>query len=747
MRFRVFLISFFYLCSAPMAIAGIYDYMSEKSYEAFVGKCNNLTPDTVEVMRQFAANCRVYNYTLLNLRGSIDEVAEQSFFMVAGETLIKQLNCDVDRAMSLSYSGNSEKLITEFAKKAPVLHELKKRMGSLAGQLQLLKGQVPNNPNGLPLSSKSSLAQKQYEEGQEELKQLTAASEAIQSSLPFGNQSAIRDLVDSISSQDIENPKRLHQKIITGYTTASNGFRKDRIKLAAQLNSKNGMNRETKESIIQDHDFVENLFTQNSIDPKQLTDFRCKMDAKYGAGTRLMDALLIGGSVVATAGAGALTNAGRAIVGASKLGRAQQILTVNSSRVLRASAIGLTSVTAYREIDKACLTSSPSELVVTRSESKAMCNNEEQEYKSLEEGNCVLALALSGLGMFTAKNLTDSGISGLMQYLKTSGVNTMIDSKAWSNAIQQTFGRLKLSSASVKQATVDTELSLTTMGAMFKKVDGPTFLDEAIEYKGINVVEKNGEKVRGQLYEIEALPAAAKSSGSQYALLHPEMAAHKAEIERLGYKMVVDSTLQLGPVQGYLDPTRKVVGIGPNANWSLFKHEFQHLEFDYFIADRIGRFVKIKREGKSLAELWKGQGRAVERLGMDSVRKIEKMLNEGHGSLAIDETLAVDAQLKAAGWKRYAPMTHAYMKSYAYSFQAKTEGTAGRVASVKDTLMLVGEVAVVAGVGGYVTAATFNPNNYLNILYRETGELFAQKQDGTWVEFVFDKRAMPRPIQ
>lgn len=747
MQLRALLIPIFILSYIPTALAGIYDFMSEKSYEAFVGQCNELTTDTVDVMRQFAANCRVSNYTLITLAGTIDEVAEKSFFIVAGTKLGRQLVCDEDRAMKLSYFENSEKLISEFATKVPALRELKQRIGSLAGQLQLLKGQVPNNPNGLPLSSKSLVAKKQYDEGQEELKKLTAASEAIQSSLPFGNQSAIRDLVDSITSQDIENPKLLHKKIIVGYTAASNGFRKNHQELRVQMSSANGMNRETKESIIQDHEFVEELLIQNSIDPKQLTDFRCKMEAKYGVGTRLMDTLLLGGSIVATAGAGALTNAGRAIVGASKLGRAQQILTANSSRVLRASAIGLTSVTAYREIDKACLASTPSELVVPMGESQSKCSNEEQEYKSIEEGNCVLALALSGLGLFTAKNLTDTGIAGLMQYLKTSGVNAVITSKHYKNSIAQEFGKLTLSSASIKQATIDTELSLTTMGAKFKRVNGPTALDEAIEYKGIIVVEKNGEKASGQLYEIQALPTAAKASGSQYALLHPEMAAHKAELERLGYKMVVDSTLQLGPVQGYLDPTRKVVGIGPHANWSLFKHEFQHVEFDHFISARIDKYVEMKKEGKSLAELWRGQGRAVERLGMASVRKIEKMLNEGHGSLAINETLAVDAQLKASGWKRYAPMTHGLTKSYAYSFQAKTEGTAGNVARVKDNLMLIGEMAVVAGVGSYVVIAKFNPNNYLNILYRETGELFAQKPDGTWVEFSFQKPVTRRPIQ
>lgn len=92
-------------------------------------------------------------------------------------------------------------------------------------------------------------------------------------------------------------------------------------------------------------------------------------------------------------------------------------------------------------------------------------------------------------------------------------------------------------------------------------------------------------------FEVESVGATNKpNSMNTLAWEHPEMAEKLAGLRARGYKLILDPSLSLnsgGGAGAFFSPGTKSLTIPHNSPWSVFLHEFEHLEFDHQITEKM----------------------------------------------------------------------------------------------------------------------------------------------------------------
>ncbi|MGK5082010.1 hypothetical protein WDW37_01800 [Bdellovibrionota bacterium FG-1] len=170
---------------------------------------------------------------------------------------------------------------------------------------------------------------------------------------------------------------------------------------------------------------------------------------------------------------------------------------------------------------------------------------------------------------------------------------------------------------------------------------------------------------RTHQYEItkDVLPQAGKASVDTLILKHPDLPRYIDELHQLGYKLVVDSSSGLpaingGSLGGYHNAGLKVISIDPSQAWNIFLHEFEHLKFDQKILKEVN-FSGLQAALKIpvTRELLKG-------LAKDNpmLAKTIALAKKGLSQTAVNETLAVEAELKALKAEGYHSLSKAYLE-------------------------------------------------------------------------------------
>ena len=178
----------------------------------------------------------------------------------------------------------------------------------------------------------------------------------------------------------------------------------------------------------------------------------------------------------------------------------------------------------------------------------------------------------------------------------------------------------------------------------------------------------------GHIYKVTKLPVSLGSrSSSANAFQHPEMEAYWEKVKALGYDLVIDSSLPHTGARAYFFNMKniKVIALQPDSKWREFRHEFQHLEFDAVIRPLFSELVRMRVEEKKdlLAAL---PSDIVSNIGVRKLEMIQSLIDSGIvDSLAINESLSIDAELQAMGWKRFLPFYGAPARRYAIEWQLK----------------------------------------------------------------------------
>src|SRR5689334_14575298 len=78
------------------------------------------------------------------------------------------------------------------------------------------------------------------------------------------------------------------------------------------------------------------------------------------------------------------------------------------------------------------------------------------------------------------------------------------------------------------------------------------------------------------------------------------MGIYLKQMKEWGYSREVDTSLGLSGADGWCSEELKVIALGPNTPWHVFRHEFQHARYNVF-HDRISREeaeAHIRRGGR-----------------------------------------------------------------------------------------------------------------------------------------------------
>jgi hypothetical protein len=310
----------------------------------------------------------------------------------------------------------------------------------------------------------------------------------------------------------------------------------------------------------------------------------------------------------------------------------------------------------------------------------------------------------------------------------------------------------EVNSVRVDSHARDVIARLDNMGVKFHETEGHTYLEQNAKDNLTNVITLPTEETKyGKILQIDDLPPAGKSTSySTNALLHPEMAEYKAKLEKMGYHLTIDTSIPFTGSGAYFSSFDNIVALRPNSTWQTFLHEFQHAEFDHYFGAHFGQLQEVVASGKNLNQVFPND--LVQTLGKDRVSKIQSLLEKGMTYTAVNETLSVDAELKAMGFHRYIPNSGAVQtEQYALKHQITelsglaesghplTAAQTKALAEAKkrydklSTYDLKAAATIGAGTGAVAGTAIAAALDYRQILYDEHGNVVAQKKDNTWV--------------
>lgn len=151
------------------------------------------------------------------------------------------------------------------------------------------------------------------------------------------------------------------------------------------------------------------------------------------------------------------------------------------------------------------------------------------------------------------------------------------------------------------------------------------------------------------------------------AFLHPDMPRYLKKLEEYGYSLVVDPATFGTRLGNYARRDLRVIALKPEATWLTFLHEFQHVEFNVKILDRLGDLSFEDAARRSPSEL-----RSILDMSNPMVARAMSLARRGWPKIAVNETLAVEVQLTAlrnAGYIPYLSYEYSQRRDYALQHQ------------------------------------------------------------------------------
>lgn len=213
-----------------------------------------------------------------------------------------------------------------------------------------------------------------------------------------------------------------------------------------------------------------------------------------------------------------------------------------------------------------------------------------------------------------------------------------------------------VNSTDVVKSTVSARAQLDKMGVKYSEVEVDTHLRNA-ELRGETTVKPDDDGIvdDGQVLEVTGLPKPrATGNVNTPAFSHPEMADYMNRLKQMGYRVVVDTSLNHTGAGGYMSPTEKFIAMEPDSTWQTFVHEYQHLEFQETIEPNFAKWAEAKKTtGATLESVVDAETKA--RIGPKKLARLEQLMDRELPRLAVNETLSSDAELRAMGFRRYSP--------------------------------------------------------------------------------------------
>lgn len=688
------------LMISGVARAGVFEAMSEGAYYLSNGFASCASVDEAKTASALAAareNCPPgVNHgkdplkPLADVAMKVEGSQEDQFFALLGRQQNAELLCAADFADKLK--AGDDKALEDLEKKFALLRHARQGMMVATREMQadpaLFTNRCPLSLNDPDLKPDAWRAEIQggkdlhYEVCRRMLTYRTAL-EAVSATIPLGGtqslQNLMRDfsLVEASGSEEERLRSGLRERLKAAYRGAATELRQEAGRMEGLWRSGGtGIDRKERGRLVSDPLLVQSVLRQSGRD-QDLRALACRADARYGSGaTALEDGLFIG-SFALSGGAALVARAGtvaaRAAMGLNSA-RAGGLLSLNAARALQITAAGAGGLSAYQEIDNAC---GPA----NREGVRAVGSGENQcvsapRIETLEKDSCYLAVGLGALGL--GASLAPELHAAAQKLRREPGAPSVAGrsddevvaaspraSAAGGAGSAEEFSPLKASktvSQAEVQRTHDESLArLAAMGVKTERIGTDTALEgdfwSRIELTDLPPGAASARGFRGEIHRITELPKpVSRGTPSTPALQHPEMAEALRRARELGYDVVLDTTVTKTGAGAYFDPFTRRIALKPNSTWATFQHELQHLEFSEYVRPNM---AKIRRIVDAKGDLTIGlPADVVADIGRERLQKIDSLIRRGvTPTNSIDESLSVDGDLRALGWRRYLPTT------------------------------------------------------------------------------------------
>lgn len=379
--------------------------------------------------------------SLTKMTPLIQDNLEDHFFRLLATQHARELNCAATFANQFATNKNhlAETLATNF----DLLREAKQ---ALVKETQLLsqnksvinKSPCPPSLDDLKPNPYFKEQKDEYYESCRAIIKARAAYQTILSSIPLSDVPSVKKFIEEYANTKnlsalIKKNGPLEKQIHQAYLNSENDLKTQAVKLQAIIkkNGGKGFNRFERNALLSDARVVAHVI-KNSSDDEDLKGLACRADARYGKGTDQLNTGLMVGSIALSAGAGVAMKVGSVaykVAQGSAAARASGIISLNSVRILQRSALGVDSVYAYSEIDKACQKNDRLNMKTASIDSDNSCVAT-LSIESLEQDNCILFASLAAIGVVavTASNSKLlSKLSNLVRPSKNAPTTEVLD--------------------------------------------------------------------------------------------------------------------------------------------------------------------------------------------------------------------------------------------------------------------------------------------------------------------------------
>ncbi|NUN05517.1 MAG: hypothetical protein HUU57_07130 [Bdellovibrio sp.] len=766
MLFRVFFLHFMiHFAAIPVVaqLADLYANFSKLTYEAVHG-CPQLKSENFNK----AAAC-----TLGNSAETVSDLAqinEEIFFAREAQDELQSLGCAIKTTQAVKINAAAlNGIAVDMAEKvllaAPLYSELRK------AKLELTRLQSQGSNNLRTLNRNHAL--QIMVQAENKVAYLEQSLAAITASLWMGSSHTIAKIfMDNVRAGAANKDTlatSLRSDLPVTLTKLRSEFESNRRTLEAQRKgpAKWDLSLQSKRVLLHRAQEQNSFQTQFPDSADLGRGMECRLEGKYGKGQEYVENMFLAGTLIASGGSALIPRAGFALRATVTRGVQMGRVSEQAGGILLKTSLALNASAALADIDKNCR--QKQDFVSKRS----LCEGDAQELataelENLEQGNCILAIGLSGAPLpliaGVGKALRGLKPPGLISSLAYKGDELLsregtflkvspLDISKYSQESEEYLKRVGLQSERittetlpnfVKNKKIDRLKKLkeqlakqersanvledkaggeTLQGALFgnsaKNYSGedgalenilshaqPLSREENIKLlkKEIAALEKDiraapervmdkpmsvlhdfaadfGVHVDGpvenySVLKITQLPATkGKALYNTPAILHPEMQKDLEDLRRIGVDVRIDPAMKaFNDEKAFFYDTsqaqaRRVINIGATAPYEVFKHEKTHALFSHYIKPKLDDLKKASSEGKSLDSIL--TEKEMQGFGKENLRNLERNLKRDNTELALNERLAVDAQLSEMGLMRYAPRA---VDTEAYGLRHQLEG-------------------------------------------------------------------------
>ena len=676
----VLILSLCYVFWMPAsAHAGVWETLARGSHQVFNSQCARPTatppPGGPTAGGLPAEECDPRTDPVRALQHDARHLNQDVFFAALAEERRLQDQCAVDFATELLRGSRFEDVASDFQDKVQLLAENMASTLRLDHQLSQIAQRRRVGTRGRREGDEAEM-----ERLRQQLRRHLAATAAIENSIPLGSHPEVSRFIQqevqrlgadafTLGGMSQAEPPplrpiergRFRAGLRDTLRRAQTAMWRDQNVLQNGVRSGGSdLDRATRESLAQDRDLIETFFARNPGLRDSTQAIACQVDAAYGRGAEARDQALLVGSIAATAGSfgvGWLARGGAAAVSLStpaRLAAARGVLTVRSARVLSSAAIGLDTVTGLQQIDTACFQNQRGTRISSTAPATAdRC--ESYHVEGLAQESCSLAVGLTALGIGLSSEAGQRLASRALNRNRQPATAPPVRVDEFAP-----LGQAPVTTHAQLSATAEAQRAeLQRMGVGFRETTDHTVARRSTDW-GWGSLRIEGDTPSGlthptgQVLQVTQVPPpVARATYRTPALQHPEMAEELARLERMGVRVVVDTSLPHTRYGAVFDPNTRSVVIRPDSSWQIFQHEVQHADFNAYIARTPRLFAdhqQVVREGRSLREVLPPE--ALSRYSPRELQTMERMLRQPYSESAINETLSTNRELALMGWRR-----------------------------------------------------------------------------------------------